>query len=223
MVASKAKHTTGARPSGGELTVDPTENVKALTEAANTRQDDLRDASRELVDTKVAHLQYIVELFARFQAEKNLLEANRIDSIRQVDREEVAKTAASAQTAIATLANTTTTMAETLRNQVANTAAAAEVRQQTYASEVNKRLSALELGSSEGKGRATFADPQIAEMREDQKELIRVMRLNAGSSTGMGKMWGWIVGGVLLFITAGGFFIMLAGTLVTVVLYLSRR
>jgi len=38
----------------GGPTVDPTENVKDLSEALSTRQDDLRTLTKELFDTKVA-------------------------------------------------------------------------------------------------------------------------------------------------------------------------
>lgn len=185
---------------GGELSVDPTENVKALAAASSQRQDDLRALTRELYDTKVSHLQYLVELFARFQSEKGVLEANRIDSIRHVDREEVAKTAAAAQQAIATLASTTTTMAETLRNQVANTAAAAESRQQTYASEINKRLSALELGSSEGKGRQSFADPLQAEMVSELKAMRQALASGGGKTEGQKNIVAYISVGISILL-----------------------
>ena len=97
--------------------VDPTANVIALTEAANKRQDDLRAASdrrtddlRELNNIRLQanadHLKEMAELRANHALEMSKMESNRLDAIRQVDREEVAKTAVSANTAITILTPT---------------------------------------------------------------------------------------------------------------------
>lgn len=128
--------------------VDPTENVIALTKAESKRQDDLRDAAKELSDAKIAHQKEIGDIRERHQEQLRKAESERLDSIRQVDREDVNKTAAQALSAIATLAAATSTTAETLRSQVATTAQAAATSLTNSMGEVNKRLSALELSSS---------------------------------------------------------------------------
>ncbi len=164
-----------AKPTGGnqgpstdrhnEPVVDPTANVLSLVEAANRRQDDLRAKDKEIADIRHGHVELMQELRAVHQREFNTMredhqrelsakESARLDSIRQVDREEVAKTAAQANLAIATLAKQTTDLATTLQNTVANTAAAAETRRTADMSEVNKRVSALELASSATAGKS---------------------------------------------------------------------
>lgn len=53
---------------------------------------------------------------------------------------------------------------------------------------------------AEGTGKQAVVDPQIAEMRADQKILIAAMTTNAGQGKGMDKMWGYIIGGIGLLI-----------------------
>lgn len=189
----------GVDPSGGPL-IDPTQNVLDLVGAANLRQDDLRAAAKELSDTKIAHQQEIGELREKHQEALRTAESQRLDSIRQVDREDVNKTAAQALNAIATLATATTTTAETLRTQVATTASAAATSLANSMGEVNKRLSALELASSEGRGKQTVADPMLEEMRRDQKSLIAAITSSAGQSQGKEKLWGYILGAAGLLV-----------------------
>jgi hypothetical protein len=148
----------------GRPTIDPTANVIALNSAANKRQDDLRDASDKfnaaailnMKDTNGLHMIYMREIsliHERYSQQLRTAESDRLNSIRQIDREEVNKTAAQAQTAITTLATQTNTLAETLRNQVATTAMQATQQRAIDNAEVNKRVSALELSSSAGKGK----------------------------------------------------------------------
>jgi hypothetical protein len=184
---------------GGPV-IDPTANVISLVDASILRLDDLRDAEALRVDmlrsATSAHAEAMRTLEARRVDEQAAIrayyedllrtkEASRLDAIRQVDREDVSKTAAAAQTAIATLANATTTMAETLRTQVANTAAAAESRQATYAGDVNKRLSALELSSSEGKGKSQLSDPMMQEVMMELRKLSADRDRDMGRDTGL--------------------------------------
>jgi hypothetical protein len=170
----------------GEPVIDPTKNVIALTEAANKRQDDLRRLTRELYDRDIAHLKEIVGLHSHYQDRVSQAEQGRIDSIRQVDREEVKQMRLEAQSAIKALADTTLTMADTLRNQNQATATTLAKSQQDQWSEMNKRLSALELGSSEGRGQKTVETPLIAELVQEVKAL------RGTSSQGSKNMVGYI-------------------------------
>ncbi len=153
--------------------IDPTENVIALTAAANKRQDDLRTVTRELVDRDLAHIKELAAIRAEHQRALDAKESGRLDAIRQVDREEVIKAAASAQQAIATLAASTSTVAETLRAAQAQIAAASENRQVAFASEMSKRMSAVELSLSEGKGKQTVVDPQLVKLTDLVETLAR--------------------------------------------------
>ncbi len=115
----------------------------------------------------------------KYRAELRIAEAARLDSIRQVDREDVSKTQTQSQTAIATLATTQNTTAETLRTQVATTAQAQLNTTTAAFAEVNKRISALELTSSEGRGKATVESPILFEMVNE----LKIMRKEQSEST----------------------------------------
>lgn len=202
-------------PANGRLQpVDPSENVKALSEAANKRQDDLRQANKELTDAKLSHLKEIAEIRAGYQEEigaareeyqekVSKAESGRLDSIRQVDREEVAKTAVAANTAIATLAKQTNDLAATLAKTVADTAAAAEARNSAQYSDTNKRLSALELSSSEGKGRSIVVDPQMDKLTLLVETLARNQATGTGKSEGISTSWAIIVAVAMMVLGAG--------------------
>lgn len=210
--------------------VDPTKNVLDLVEAANKRQDDLRLASKELADAKIAHQKELSDLCVTHQGVIGKLreehqekmaaaESGRLDSIRQVDREEVAKTAVAANTAITTLAKQTNDLAVTLAKTVADTAAAAEARNSAQYSDTNKRLSALELSSSEGKGKQTVADPMMAELVTEMKAMRQSQATGTGKSLGMAATVGILVTGLGVI----GSLVMLAGVAITLILFLNRR
>src|SRR6185436_2223439 len=93
---------------GGPL-IDPTQNVKDLTEAANLRQDDLRQLNnrylKALIQTveqtaklKAKHVKNIADLHQIHDYAIHKAEAGRLDALRQNDREDV-KALAAATTA----------------------------------------------------------------------------------------------------------------------------
>lgn len=191
----------------GAPAVDPTENVLALVRAAERRQDDLRTAAKDLYESRSACAKEIGTMRAEYQNELRKLDAahqtelrkaesERLNSIRQVDREEVSKTAVSANTAITTLAKQTTDLQTTLQKQVADTALAVEQRQSAQYSDTNKRLSALELSSSEGKGKQTIADPALADMAEEIRALRMAQTVTIGKGQGSQAVWGYVVGAI---------------------------
>lgn len=177
---------------------DPTANVSALVLAANQRQDDLRVLTKELQDYKIACVKEEVVMHAKHQAELRVAESARLDSIRQVDREDVAKTAASANLAIGTLAKQTTDLSITLQNQVQTAANAVETRRSADMSEVNKRVSALELASSATAGKQTVADPQMVELVSEMRAMRHTQATGAGKSAGVSWIGTLIAGGVAL-------------------------
>lgn len=205
----------GVNPTG--KLVDPTKNVLDLVYASNARQDDLRVLTKELFDAKLAaqaeaatlratHEATISRLREEYQEKVARAESGRLDSIRQVDREEVAKTAVAANTAITTLAKQTTDLSTTLAKQVADTAAAAEARNSAQYSDTNKRLSALELSSSEGKGKQTVADPMLEKMMLRMEALIESRAQVTGRDAGLALSWGAVTGvlGLILSLAAVG-------------------
>lgn len=182
--------------SPGNTSTDPSLNVLALVDAANRRQDDLRAAAKELSDAEHRHSKEICDLMAKHQASLDQKESERLDSIRRVDREDVNKTASAALDAIRTLATTTATTAETLRSQVATVAEAATNQRAIDTAETNKRVSALELALSEGKGKQAFSDPMMEKLVSRMDTLLQQNSTSAGKTSGSSAMWAYVVGAI---------------------------
>lgn len=138
---------------GGELSIDPSENVKALNEAASKRQDDLRDLSKELFHAEIRVLTATVEgvekrmiMRAEHAKEIRLLEADRLEKIRLVD-----------VSAIQTLAAQTAAERETLRNLVTTTASTIATQTTLEFAKIHGEIAALQKTSYEGAGKGTGA------------------------------------------------------------------
>jgi hypothetical protein len=91
--------------------IDPTKNVDALVEAAIRRQDDLRVAES-------SHVRELLTLRASYEEKLRAQEAARIDAIRKVDVDAVARAAEVSAAQAQTLANQQQASAEALRGQV---------------------------------------------------------------------------------------------------------
>jgi hypothetical protein len=173
-----------ATDAGGGPVIDPTANVIALNEAANKRQDDLREANNRWIRAELKNQKLLLRIQAHHAKDLAEKESARLDSIRQVD--EVTKTAAQAQNslAISTLAKQTTDIATTLSTQVQTTAQAAEARRQADTAEITKRVSALELALSASVGKSTVADPALAELASAVKALLSKESVRTGFDAG---------------------------------------
>lgn len=189
----------GVDAQGGAV-IDPTANVFALVDAERHRADDLRVAAEKLSDAKHQNARDIGALRAAHAAELRKGDALVDDSIRRIDRDQADKTAAQAQEAIKALAQVTSTTAEALRNQVASTAAAAAQQSAIQFGEINKRLSALELSSSEGKGKQSYADPQIADLKKVVEDLARSQQAGSGFKAGQAA----VIAGIVAFFSLIG-------------------
>jgi len=183
--------------------VDPTENVRDLVIAANTRQDDLRTITKELVEAKFEHLQAMAQLRAEHVKELASMESSRLNAIRQVDVLAVSTAADQAQAAIQTLAASTTTNAENIRNALTATATAIATQTANTVNAITERLAALEKSSYEGKGKQTLADPMLVELVAEMKSLRQVTTTNAGKGSGMNAMWGYVVQAIGLLAALG--------------------
>lgn len=156
--------------------IDPTENVKALSELLSKRQDDLREAQDKLTDEKIARVRDVMELEALHIRETREIETKRLDAIRQVDVLNQSIAAARAETAIQTLAATTSANAEALRTTVATTERTLAAQAARDAASVNERLSSLERSFSIGAGGADA----LAKARENGMKFIGVLLAVAG-------------------------------------------
>jgi hypothetical protein len=191
----------------GDPAFDPSENVKALNEAANQRQDDLRAAHNNLMaaevrrlDAEAGHLKEIADIRERHAKEIRAAETERLNSIRQVDVTAVRTEADRALAAIQTLAATTATNAENLRNALNATAATIAKSTSDTVQQITERIAALEKSSYEGVGKQRLADPQMAEL------LLKVETMRGTNQGGVDRMTQLLVGAVGLAIAAAMYF-----------------
>lgn len=184
--------------------IDPTENVISLTEAANKRQDDLREMNNSRIDAELKHLSEMASLRAEHQKEIAVLESTRLNAIRQVDVLAVNTAADRAAAAIQALASTTASNAENLRNALTTTATAIATQTAGSFSAITERVAALEKSSYEGKGKERMADPMMAEMLAEMKSLRESRASVVGKSEGVSASWVLLIGVVVLISTLLG-------------------
>lgn len=208
-------------------TPDPTPNVLDLVEAANKRQDDLRLVSKEVFDTHILYHRMMADQHERFDDKIHIKEeqianmresfqdrlankeAGLRDSFRKFDTEVGDKAVAAAQQQLATLDSVTRTTAEALRNQVAMTERALESRRAADYAEMVKRLTALELSSSEGKGKGSVADPALERLAALVENLANAQQTAGGQSKGISMTTGAIlaaIGGTATVLSIINFF-----------------
>lgn len=212
-ITNTNRRLTSDQPSDGQH-VDPTQNVKDLTEAANLRQDDLRklnnkriDAELKAVRNEIQWLQYVQILRADHAREIRLLESERLDKIRQVDVLAGNTAADRALVAIQTLAATTTANADTLRSMVANTATTIAAQTSETVSQITQRIAQLEKSSYEGAGKQAVADPMMAEFVAEMKLLRSAQTSVAGQKTGANNLWILLSGIAAIIIMILGLFV----------------
>ena len=196
----------GLDPAGGPL-IDPTANVIALNKAGHVRQDDLRKAERRYVKAELKRakdrakfVEKYTKVHQRHDYALHKAEAARLDALRQSDREDVKALAAA-----------TTAKAEALQSQGATTAKTLADSFASAMAEQNKRVSAVELAQSEGRGKATVESPMMAEMVSKIEALTLTIASNSGQKQGVtdARIWlGWaiaaLVGLFALFQTVRG-------------------
>jgi hypothetical protein len=194
-----------------KLAIDPTENVKALSEAAQKRQDDLRALGDVVNEQRAAHLKEIMSVRAEYEDKLRNAEAKRIDAIRLVDSNSISvanERAVATATALAktvqdsaqVLSAQATKSADDLRQLVSTTAAESNRNLQQKFEDITKRISALEQAGAEGIGKQKFQDPAQTALIEEVRKLSRAQSDSAGVGTGRTDVIGWIGGALGLLI-----------------------
>jgi len=202
---------------------DPTENVKALSEAANKRQDDLRLADeklsralfeaqekitslwteqfRELSSAQDQRIDEIGKLRAEFSNQLSVAEAKRIDAIRAVDVNAVAVASTRATDQAQVLATQVSQSAEALRTLVATTASTVAVSQQQLANTLSARITTLEQAGYQQAGKQTFQDPAFIALVAEVKALAAARTESTGNSIGRGEVIAWGFAALMLMTT----------------------
>lgn len=158
-------------PNGGRP--DPTYNVSELVNAAVQRLDDLSKMQMECTKEVIGLNKEILNLHVTYGEKLSVAESKRIDAIRAVDVAAVAIASEKANQQATVLANQLTASADTLRNLVATTATTVNEQFRAVTSQLMDKIALLERSQYEGKGK----------------------------TSGMEKLWGWLVAGILAAIT----------------------
>lgn len=193
---------------GGPV-VDPTANVLALVKAAVQRLDDLRSSENRRIDdlralesSRIDQLRAaesrrsdeLAKLRSEFEDRLALAESSRINAIRAVDVGNVAIANERATAAATVLANQVTTSADTLRALVSSTAASMATSTTDLTKRFDDRLSALEKGSYQSTGRASLADPQLADLISEMRAISRSTAVGAGKTEGISASYAVLIG-----------------------------
>jgi len=180
--------------------VDPTENVKALSEASSARQDDLREANNKYWQSEISAMRDMMVLRADHAKEIRQLESDRLDKIRQVDVLAGNTAADRALVAIQTLATSQAAAAETLRSMVTSTATTIAAQTAQAMGAVTERIAALEKSSYTGMGRQTVADPQMERLSAVVEKLASAQSVGTGKTAGINWVGAVVAGAVSLFV-----------------------
>jgi len=193
--------------SSGIPPIDPSENVKALTDAAVRRLDDMAALREKLTNAQIKSLKSemdwqdkIANLREKHNKAMRHNEADRVDKIRSVDVANAAATAAQLLSAVNTLATTAQTTAEVLRNQVAATATAVANQTERALNPINDRIALLEKAVNQNAGRSGMADPMITGLSEDMKAVVQALAKGTGKSEGFSTSWAILVAVILMLI-----------------------
>lgn len=183
--------------------IDPTENVKALNEAAQKRSDDLRGLESQIGELRYNQLKEMIALRADYEDKLRRAEASRLDALRLVDTNNVSIANERAVATAAALAKRVDDSAQVLNAQLVKSAD--DVRKTTAEqfSAVTARLGALEQGSAEGLGKQKYQDPVQAALIEEVRKLSRSQSDSAGAGIGRGEILSGIA--VVLTLLLAGF------------------
>lgn len=173
--------------------IDPTENVKALQEASNQRQDDLRKESRVYFNSEIEHVKEIAHLRADYTKQLAEAEAKRIDAIRAVDVNAVAVASERQAAAASVLATQVAQSADALRTLVAQTATAIAEQQRQSLTQITDRLTIVERTQYEGRGKSTLSDPMVTDLAADVRRMSTLLATGGGRDAAVKDYTGWIV------------------------------
>jgi len=158
----------GVDAMGGPV-IDPTKNVLDLTNAANKRQDDLREMYNRYIVAEIGRIEETVkrveqlsDLRAEHAREVNLIHQSHDREIHKMEQDKLAAFRASDEMARITEANRSLAAIQVVERTLNSTATALASQNAENNVEVNRRLAALEKSSYEGAGKGTGAKNTVA-------------------------------------------------------------
>ena len=148
----------------GNPVIDPTKNVLDLVDAANRRQDDLREMHNRYLEAEfkrleetVRRVEQVSELRAEFARDVTLIHQSHDREIHKMEQDKLAAFRASDEMARITEANRSLAAIQVVERTLNSTATALASQNAENNVEVNRRLAALEKSSYEGAGKGTGA------------------------------------------------------------------
>lgn len=187
----------GIDAAGGPV-IDPTENVKALSEALSQRQDDLRDLNNKYLDARLDAIKEVVTLMAAHSKEIRDLESKRVDAVREIDVIARNTAASQALTGIQTLAASTSAEREALRSLVTTTAATIAAQTDRIVQAMTDRIATLEKASYTGLGKQAVIDPAMTELVAEVKKLSAAGAEISGKTAGISLSAAVVMGGITI-------------------------
>jgi len=161
--SSEPRQGIGIDALGGPV-IDPTKNVLDLVDAANRRQDDLREMHNRYLEAEFRRLEEQVkrveetsELRAEFAREIGIVHQSHDREIHKMEQDKLAAFRASDEMARITEANRSLAAIQVVERTLNSTATALASQNAENNVEVNRRLAALEKSSYEGAGKGTGA------------------------------------------------------------------
>lgn len=174
--------------------IDPTENVKALSEAANKRQDDLRIAESALNELRYANLKEVMALRSEYEEKIRKGEAGRLDALRLFDTNNVASALATANATASALAKKGDDAALVLSANVTKSADDIRVTVKTTADEQARNL-ATQLAGIQTQFTAISA--RLSSLESNSVN-------TSGVGSGRSDVVGWVQSGLILIVGFGG-------------------
>ncbi len=188
------------------ISVDPTENVKSLSEAANKRQDDLRDAlgilqvaRNETLTARVDAAERIMQIRKEHSDEIGSLIKQHGDEMSAAHAANDRAMHAADQDTMNELRTSITTGIESLRSALGVTAARIESANLERFNQLSERLRELERSYSEAKGAERVSDPMMSTL------IVEVKKLSE-SKAGISMTTIVIVGAIGLIASVSGIF-----------------
>jgi hypothetical protein len=188
--------TAPVNKNGANSSTDPTYNVRMLMDAENS-------ALRELAMSEIRHVEEMQKLHVKYQEQLTVAESKRIDAILKANTDAQATDRERATAQAQVLATQVATSAETLRSLVATTAQATATQYQQSHNQIAERVTQLEKARYEGVGRSTIEDPLLSAQTNKMEAMLTSMsesKGKAGLSAPLLMMIAGLVGGMLVWI-----------------------
>jgi hypothetical protein len=195
------------------------------------------EALAEALETRTKHLEELGRVREAHQRELDAAESSRLDALFVASSQSISQLSEALNIRATTLSDALNSRAETLRSHMESVNKETEMRIMNFTTDINKRLSAVELAMSEGKGKLAVdpyasdmnkrlgaveialsegrgkqqvTDPQMDRLVRLVEELGSAQSRGTGTKEGISSSWGVLLGVVSLIATLITIFVFLS-------------